>query len=33
MFWTVSGANAIITLRCSRLNSRFETYWEERLAA
>lgn len=33
MFWTVKGANAIIALRCSHLNSRFETYWEERTAA
>lgn len=27
MFWTVRGANAIIALRCSRLNRRFEDYW------
>ena len=33
MLWTVSGANAIIALRCSHLDSRFETYWEERPAA
>jgi hypothetical protein len=29
MFWTVRGANAIIALRCCRLNGRFEGYWEE----
>ena len=28
MFWTVRGANAIIALRCCRLNGRFEDYWE-----
>jgi len=28
MFWTVDGANAIIALRCSLLNGRFEDYWE-----
>jgi hypothetical protein len=28
MFWTVQGANAIIALRCSLLNGRFENYWE-----
>ena len=33
MFWTVFGANAIIALRCSHLNGRFEDYWEQRLAA
>jgi hypothetical protein len=33
MFWTVEGANAILALRCSFLNGRFEDYWEERLAA
>jgi hypothetical protein len=30
MFWTVSGANAIITLRCCCLSGKFEPYWEER---
>ena len=30
MFWTVQGANAIIALRCSFLNGRFEDYWEDR---
>ncbi len=33
MFWTVRGANAIIALRCSHLNGRFEEYWEARRAA
>jgi hypothetical protein len=34
MFWTVTGANAILALRCSRLNNRFEDYWASlRLAA
>ena len=33
MFWTVRGANAILTLRCSHLNGRFEDYWEGRRAA
>jgi hypothetical protein len=33
MFWTVRGANAILTLRCSHLNGHFEDYWEERRAA
>ncbi len=28
MFWPVRGANAIIALRCCRLNGRFEDYWE-----
>jgi hypothetical protein len=30
MFWTVSGANAIIALRCHHLNNRIENYWESR---
>lgn len=30
MFWTVRGANAILALRCSHLNGRFQNYWEER---
>jgi hypothetical protein len=30
MFWTVRGANAILALRCSHLNGRFEDYWEAR---
>ena len=33
MFWTVRGANAIIALRCSYLNRRFEDYWESRSRA
>jgi len=33
MFWTVRGANAILALRCSYLNGRFEDYWEDRRAA
>lgn len=33
MFWTVKGANAILALRCSHLNGRFEDYWEGRQAA
>lgn len=30
MFWTVRGANAILTLRCCFLNRRFEDYWATR---
>ena len=30
MFWTVRGANAILALRCSHLNGRFEDYWDGR---
>jgi hypothetical protein len=33
MFWTVRGANAIIALRCCRINGRFEDYWEQYRAA
>lgn len=33
MFWTVRGANAILSLRCCHLNHRFEDYWEGRRAA
>jgi hypothetical protein len=33
MFWTVRGANAILALRCSHFNARFEDYWEARKAA
>ncbi len=33
MFWTVRGANAILALRCTHLNGRFEDYWESRRAA
>lgn len=30
MHWTVRGANAIAALRCTRLSSRFENFWERR---
>jgi hypothetical protein len=30
MHWTVSGANAIIALRCAKLSGRFEDFWERR---
>jgi len=30
MFWTVSGANAIIALRCCLLSGRFPDFWEHR---
>ena len=33
MFWSVRGANAILALRCSILNNRFEDYWDSRRAA
>jgi hypothetical protein len=33
MFWTVTGANAIIALRCCRLSGRFEDFWERRSTA
>ena len=33
MFWTVRGANAIIALRCCRLNREFEDYWALRTRA
>ena len=33
MFWTVTGANSILALRCPHLNGRFEDYWEDRRAA
>lgn len=33
MFWTVRGANAILTLRCCHLNGRLEDYWAGRRAA
>jgi hypothetical protein len=32
MFWTTRGANAILALRCCRLNRRFEDYWADRAA-
>ena len=28
MHWSLSGANAILALRCSRLSGRFEDFWE-----
>ena len=30
MHWSVSGANAIIALRCAKLSRRFEDFWERR---
>ena len=30
MHWSVSGANAIIALRCSKISGRFEDFWERR---
>ena len=33
MFWSLPGANSIIALRCSLLNGRFESYWEDRVAS
>jgi hypothetical protein len=33
MFWTVRGVNAILALRCSHLDGRFEYCWEERREA
>ena len=33
MFWTVRGANSIIALRCNRLSSKFEDYWDNRSMA
>jgi hypothetical protein len=33
MRWTVSGADAIIALRCCLLSGRFEDFWEQRSAA
>ncbi len=33
MFWTIRGANAIIALRCCRINRRFEDYWANRSTA
>lgn len=32
MFWTVSGANSILALRCCIFNGRFEDYCESRIA-
>lgn len=33
MHWTLSGANAITALRCSRLSNRFDSYWARRRSA
>ncbi len=33
MHWTVSGADAIIALRCCQLSGRFEDFWERRSGA
>jgi hypothetical protein len=33
MFWSVRGANAITALRCCRMSSRFDDYWENRARA
>lgn len=33
MHWSVSGANSIITLKCSIESNKFEDYWENRNAA
>lgn len=33
MRWTVTGANAIITLRCCQLSGRWEEFWEVRAAS
>jgi hypothetical protein len=32
MHWTVSGADAIIALRCCKLSGRFDDFWERRSA-
>jgi hypothetical protein len=32
MHWTVTGANAIIALRCAHLSGRIEDYWEQTAA-
>ncbi|MFH1134710.1 MAG: ISKra4 family transposase [Pseudomonadota bacterium] len=32
MEWSLRGANAIISLRCTMLSERFEDFWEERAA-
>ena len=33
MHWTVTGANAIVALRCCVLSGRFEDFWERRSSA
>ena len=30
MEWSLRGANAIISLRCTMVSNRFDDYWEER---
>jgi len=30
MHWSLSGADAILALRCCRLSGRFEDFWERR---
>ena len=30
MHWTVTGANAILALRCCMLSGRYEEFWEHR---
>ena len=30
MHWSVTGANAILSLRCCKLSGRFEDFWETR---
>jgi hypothetical protein len=32
MHWSVTGANAIIALRCARLSGRFDDFWQRRSA-
>ena len=32
MRWTVTGANAIIALRCCQISGRWEEFWENRAA-
>lgn len=33
MFWSVPGANSVITLRCSLYSGRYEKFWADRVAA
>jgi hypothetical protein len=30
MHWTLAGADAIIALRCCRLNRRFDDFWQRK---
>ncbi len=32
MFWSITGANAILALRCAILSNRFEQFWEDQAA-